>query len=271
MMYLEVDLYEKAQPLDSVIHFLTVTLKELGWNNGKDDLVMDVGCGPGNVTVKWILPIFPNLKKMIAMDYLPSMIKAATTRNYHPKIEYHTANFEDESTVERWKGQISKLTSILSFHWFKDQAKSFQIIYDLLQPGGEAACYFILGSDYYDAVLEIANDQKWKSFFEKSDICTPESYYKKYDSSHYRKLAEGIGFKVVLCRCEFKINKLPSHKEAKDLFYSICPLVPHVPENERNIFKDELYQSVLKNGGRSEDGTPLHRASTIEIVIKKPD
>ncbi|GFW79762.1 methyltransf_25 domain-containing protein [Trichonephila clavipes] len=165
-MYLDAELYESTEPLNSVIRFLTVTLKDLGWNDGKEHLVMDVGCGPGNVTVNWILPLFPNLKKMIALDYLPSMIELAKTKNFHPKTEYHVADFEDGSTTEIWKGQVTKLISIHCFNWFKNQEKALQIVHDLLQPGGEVALYFVVQSDYYDAVLDLTNNSKWKNLFE---------------------------------------------------------------------------------------------------------
>lgn len=269
-MYLEAELYENTEPLSSVINFLTVTLKDLGWNDGKDDLVMDVGCGPGNVTLKWILPLYPNLKKLIALDYLPSMIKLARTKNSHPKIEYHIADFEDGSTIELWKGQINKLISIHCFNWLKNQEKGFEIVYDLLQPGGEAAFYFVLQSDFYDAVLDMLNNSKWKSLFEGMDNCVPKSYYEKYDASHYQKITEKIGFSVVLCHAHLKVNKLPTHKEAKDLYFSICTLIPRIPESRREEFKKEFYQSILDYGGMSNDETPLHRALTLELVLRKP-
>ncbi|PRD35480.1 UNVERIFIED_CONTAM: hypothetical protein NCL1_11508 [Trichonephila clavipes] len=97
-MYLDSDLYKRVYPIDSVIQFLSVTLKELGWYEGQRNLVMDVGCGPGDVTVKWILPMFSNLDKVIALDCLQSMIEKAIDKNYHPRVEYHTINFEDGSS-----------------------------------------------------------------------------------------------------------------------------------------------------------------------------
>ncbi|GFR29331.1 methyltransf_25 domain-containing protein [Trichonephila clavata] len=204
-MYLDSDLYKRVYPIDSVIHFLSVTLKEL------------------------------------------------------------------VSATERWRGQISHLISVNCFHFFKDQEKSLRLVYDVLQPGGKAACYFVWSSDYYDTVIQMENHPKWKSLLEEVDLCIPESYHKKYDSSHYQKLVENIGFKVVLCRSEFKINRLPSHEAAKDLLYSICSVIPHIPEEQRHIFKDEFYRSLLDNGARDNNGAPLHRALTLEIVIQKPD
>ncbi|GFT36669.1 methyltransf_25 domain-containing protein [Nephila pilipes] len=231
---------------------------------------MDVGCGPGKVTTKWVLPLFRDVKKIVALDYLPSMIEKATAWNAHPKVEYHVRNFEDRSAVESWKGQISKIVSIHCFNWFKNQKEGFQTAYDLLKPGGEAALYFELHSNFFTAVEEITDSEKWKSFFKGIYNYVPESNRKKYDSTHYRKMAESIGFEVLFCQSELKINKFNSHETVKGLYYSVCALVPYVPENRREEFKDDLYQCVLKHGNRNIDSIPLHAATTLELVVRKP-
>ncbi|KAF8778435.1 juvenile hormone acid O-methyltransferase-like [Argiope bruennichi] len=263
-------LYETIKPLDSVVYFLTETLKELGWYKQKEEFVMDVGCGPGHVTSKYILPLFQDFEKFIAVDYSPSMIETARSNNYHPKIDYIVSNFEDKSDITCWFGQVTKLVSIHCFNWLKNQEKCFQNVYDLLQPGAEAAFYFVLKSDFYAAVVDIYNDPKWSRYFEGVDNRVAESHYKKYDSRYYRKILENIGFTLILCRDELKVNPLSSEKEAKDLYYSLTVLVHHVPLNLRDEFRDDLFEYVLKNGGITEDGTLVHKAVTLELVVKKP-
>ncbi|CAL1293350.1 unnamed protein product [Larinioides sclopetarius] len=263
-------LYESVKPLDSVVHFLTVTLRDLGWYKQKEELVMDVGCGPGHVTFQFVLPLFPNAEKFVAVDYSSSMIEAARSNYLHPKIEYHVADFEDKSDVQRWNGQVTKLVSIHCVNWLKNQKQSFQNTYDLLQPGGEAAFYFVLISDFYAAVVDIYNDPKWRGYFEGVDSRVPESHCKKFDSTHYRKIVEDIGFDVLLCRDELKVNPLSSEKAAKDLYYSLTVLVHHVPQSLKDEFRNDLNEYVVKNGGKTEDGTLVHRAVTLELVVRKP-
>ncbi|GFT09847.1 methyltransf_25 domain-containing protein [Trichonephila clavipes] len=93
------------RPWDSVVRFIQVTLPGMGWNKGeKEEVVMDVGCGPGKLTSQFILPCFPNLKKIIALDAIPGMIEEANYFHSHPKIEYAIANFEESSSTRQAAG-----------------------------------------------------------------------------------------------------------------------------------------------------------------------
>ncbi|GFY74870.1 hypothetical protein TNIN_41411, partial [Trichonephila inaurata madagascariensis] len=55
------------------------------------------------------------------------------------------------------------------------------------------------------------------------------------------------------------------------LYYSICALVPHVPEDRKEEFKNDLYQCVLKQSDRNMESMPQHTATTLELVVKKPN
>ncbi|GBN24985.1 hypothetical protein AVEN_201807-1 [Araneus ventricosus] len=90
------ELYNQSHvPSDVVIRFLADTLPCLGWGKKCKEVVMDVGCGDGDITVDLIMPLFPRLEKMVAFDVLPKMIDVASKLNSHPRIEYAVADIED--------------------------------------------------------------------------------------------------------------------------------------------------------------------------------
>ncbi|GIY88961.1 juvenile hormone acid O-methyltransferase, partial [Caerostris darwini] len=166
-MNLDAKLYgAKIIPYANVKRFFKETLPQIEFSkNDEKDVVLDIGCGPGGCTYHLVLPLFPQLEKLYAIDVLHNMIYNAERNNSHPLIEYSVADIENWPTVKKWEGQISKLVSIYCLHWLEDTKKGFQNIHRLLKPGGKAAICFVMQSIFYDAMKEMENS-KWRSYYE---------------------------------------------------------------------------------------------------------
>ncbi|GFY44417.1 juvenile hormone acid O-methyltransferase [Trichonephila inaurata madagascariensis] len=270
-MNLEPELYSsEPMPLESLKYFLSKTLPVLGWNIcSEEDFVLDAGCGPGGTTFHWILPLFPKVKKIFGMDLVPAAIESAKKQNSHPLIEYSVANFEDWSTLKHWEGQITKLISVYTINWLKDQRNAFQSVFRLLKKGGEAAVCFPMQTSYYDALLKVQNSPKWSGFLKGAGNLIPESHYKKYDSSLYRKMVEEIGFEILYCRDEEITDVIPSEEKYRNFFPASCALTPHIPIEQRGEFKNDFIEELIKENGRNHKGLPQFRSRIIELVIRK--
>ncbi|GFU28723.1 juvenile hormone acid O-methyltransferase [Nephila pilipes] len=270
-MNLEPESYSSQHiPLESVKRFVSETLPRLGWNrSSKEDVVLDVGCGPGGTTFQLVLPLFPGVKKIFAVDLVPEGIEFAKKHNSHQLIEYSVANFEDWSTLKQWEGQITRLVSIYCINWVKDQRNAFQNVFKLLKEGGEAAICFAAGSSYYNATLKVQNDPKWSSYFKGIENLIPESHHKKYSSSFYKKLLEAIGFEIVYCRDIVITEVISSDKKYRDFFTSLCVLIPHVPTDLKEEVKNDFIEELLRLNGRNDKGLPLFRSNVVELIIKK--
>ncbi|GFT23685.1 juvenile hormone acid O-methyltransferase [Nephila pilipes] len=271
-MNLDPKLYSRRhKPVDSVGIFISKILPQLGWGKSdENEVVMDVGCGPGGNAVQLIVPLFPKLEKVFAMDLLPDMIDFAKKHNSHSLIEYSIANIEDWSSIDRWESKISKLVALHCFQWLKVQRKGFYNVFKLLKPGGEAAFCFVLNSSFYAAILEIEKNHKWSSLFEEVDDYVPISHHDNYHASYYAEMLKDIGFEILYCKEEIKMDAFTSDEEYRDFFPSICALTSHVPAEQMEEFKDDLIQELLKQNGRNSEGLPQHWGNMLELVVRKP-
>ncbi|GFS60100.1 methyltransf_25 domain-containing protein [Trichonephila inaurata madagascariensis] len=174
------------------------------------------------------------------------------------------------SSVEPWKGKLTKFISIHCFNRLKDQKSAFQTMYELLQPNGEAALLFLLHNGYYDAIMKFAKDPQWSPFFDFDvEECVPESQIKNYSSSHYKKTAEDLGFSVRYCQETQNVTTFSSDEEYITFYYSVCSLVPYIPASKVDEFKRDLLFYIIEENGRNSDGTPVDKTTTLELVLKK--
>ncbi|GBO14389.1 Juvenile hormone acid O-methyltransferase [Araneus ventricosus] len=257
-------------PLESVKIFLDETLSKLYWNKSdEEEVVLDVGCGPGGTTSSLVLPLFPKLKKVFAIDIMQEMIDLARRKNSHPLIEYNVASIEDWSTVKHFEGKITKTVSIHCFQWLKNQLKAFQNIFRLLKTGGEAVIVLVLQSSFFATVLEMQNNPKWIQYFQDIDNCVADSHLNNHKTPYYKKMLEDIGFEILYSKEEVKIDVFASTEDYKRFFSSICVLVSYIPDAQKEEFKNDFIQALLKKNGLQNIGLPFHTGNMLELIIRK--
>ncbi|GIY77139.1 methyltransf_25 domain-containing protein [Caerostris extrusa] len=235
---LDSDLYVKSHvPSESVIHFLEKTLPQLGWIRRDEDVVMDVGCGPGRVTIDLILPVFPRLKKLLAIDLLSSMVNIARKHNPHPIVQYEVADIEDWSTMDHWEGQMTKVKNPKWCHFFNE--------IDTVVPDSHCKQHDAL---YYKEILaKIGFEILHLKEENITDVLPSDEDY------------------ITTC-----VRRTPSVSVVPErLFTSVCVLVPHVPMDRRDEFQEDLFQEILQLNGRDSNGLPFHAGKIIELVVKK--
>ncbi|XP_055953180.1 juvenile hormone acid O-methyltransferase-like [Argiope bruennichi] len=257
-------------PLETVRDFFNGILTTLDWNKSNgNDIIMDIGCGPGGTTRDIILPFFSEVQKIIALDVTPGMINIAKKKNAHPRIEYIVADISEWNTVECWEEKIAKIVSIHCFQWVKYQEKAFQNAYRLLKPGGEAAFFFAMEASFFDVIERLQNNPKWSQYLKDRDNRIPDSHYRKCGASYFQKLLEGFGFEILYCKEEEKIDACSSDETIKNFCSSLCVLEPYIPEEHKEDFKNDIVQELVKINGRTENGLPCHKGKMLEVIVKK--
>nr|UJH41148.1 juvenile hormone acid methyltransferase-3 [Pardosa pseudoannulata] len=261
--------HHKMQRHDTAL-FLESVVQKMDWSSQEQDVVMDIGCGPGKSSREMFLSTFPKVRKVIGVDVLEDMIEFAKKNNSHEKMEYHVANIEDRDSILKWSKQISKVISIYCFNWLTSQRKGFENIYHMLTPGGEAALLFVLSTPFWDSYQLHYDNPKWSKYLENKPSHIPESHFKRHGATFYRNLLQEIGFKVIICEDEKRVFAYPSDEDCRNSI-SVCPLTSHIPDELKPEFQEEVMRAFLQYNGRNSKGEPVLNYTVLSMLVKKPE
>ncbi|KAF5299216.1 hypothetical protein FQA39_LY02389 [Lamprigera yunnana] len=169
--------------------------------------VMDVGCGPGNVTHDLIYPLFPKtINELVAVDVSPKMIQyAKKTYNANSKIKFTQMDISTDNIPKNYYGHFDHITSFFCLNMIYDQRKAFSNIYNMLKPGGNLLLSCATDSVFYDIYKSMAEDEKWKMYCKHVKNAIPSTHFCNDVQSYFENHLKEVGFEAQLCLVENKL------------------------------------------------------------------
>ncbi|XP_077527701.1 uncharacterized protein LOC144139108 [Haemaphysalis longicornis] len=119
---------------------------------------IDIGCGPGSFTLKYLLPRCLPCRLLVAVDRKESMVKHAAQTYPHPKLKYAKLDIEKNvGAFVQEHGLFHRVYSFLTLYLMKGLPLALRNIEKLLVMGGE--CLLMIESDidifhYFAAILK---------------------------------------------------------------------------------------------------------------------
>lgn len=96
--------------------------------------IIDVGCGTGSLT--FALADAANVGDIVAIDYSPIFVEAATRRNTDPRVKIRQA---DACALPFDDGRFDRAMALLVLHFVPDAAKAVAEMRRVVRPGGVVA------------------------------------------------------------------------------------------------------------------------------------
>jgi SAM-dependent methyltransferase len=96
--------------------------------------VLDVGCGTGSLA--FTLAETPGLREIVAVDYSPVFVEAATRRNTDPRITIQQA---DACALPFEDNRFDRAMSLLVLHFVPEAGKAVSEMVRVVRPGGVVA------------------------------------------------------------------------------------------------------------------------------------
>lgn len=150
---------------------------------------LDIGCGPGNFTCNYLLPLCPpSMRRLVSVDNSYPMIDYARREHGHPKIEHRMLDIAIDDEVSQFietEGQFDRVYSFLTLHWIHDKGAALRNVERLLTSGGECLIVFNPHPGPLQLSKAMMNSEQWKEYSDLLKKSGPE-FPDTYDPTHLR-------------------------------------------------------------------------------------
>ncbi|XP_034173702.1 juvenile hormone acid methyltransferase isoform X1 [Osmia lignaria lignaria] len=250
--------------------------KEMSEMKGK---CIDIGCGPGDVTKRLILPRLSSDAVLVGADISKPMIDRAKQKYQDEKrLSFLQLDIEAAVLPNEEIGQFSNALSFYCFHWCQNTWRAFENVYKLLRPGGKALIMFLAWNNGFDAYVKLHENPRYKPYMQDVDRYVPFFQRCKDSRAALRKMLEGIGFEILHCSKREKSFVYENMEILKNHTIAVNPFIPRIPDDLRQEFEDAIVREIAsrkilfpnKTNNDQQEYSILDRYHILVAYIKKP-
>lgn len=168
----------------------------LHWREDGCDSLMDVGCGSGDVTIDFVLPIMPkHFSRLVGTDISHEMIKFAENKYSKSNIAFDELDISADITKYlNSHEQFDHIVSFYCFHWIQNQKRAVQNIHNLLSPGGDCLLVFLAKNPIFEIYKELSKCKRWEKYMKDVDRFISPFQNAKDPADEFGSLLYNSGF-----------------------------------------------------------------------------
>ncbi|KAK5640515.1 hypothetical protein RI129_011326 [Pyrocoelia pectoralis] len=217
-------------------YFMEKIKEAITWKEKCD--ILEVGCGPGNVTHEFILPALPKSASLTAIDKAADAIHYAN-EHYGNSSQVTFRQMDIVFPDPRFSQTFDHIISFYCLHFIGEQEVALENIYKMLKVGGDFFFTCVVQCDLFEIIANISCLEKWAPY--TSDYKKYMSPYQHSKEPHYdlKQILLRVGFEVSFVRSEPREHYYPINS-TKDVILSIYSI--NIPED----LEDEFHMDVVK-------------------------
>ncbi|XP_067145266.1 juvenile hormone acid O-methyltransferase-like [Centruroides vittatus] len=253
-----VEVFEKLCPkllFSYVDSSLDLHLPAMKWSD--EDIILDIGCGPGRTTKNILLPKCQKLKKIVAIDVIPDYIEYASKTYFHEKIEYKTRDILQSPDLQEI-GNYDKVTSIYVFHFINDYQKLFSVISSILKPGGYFFFIFLTKFPLFPIMRDLSTNEEWTKYIKTGDIVETTALAHDWNDveSEFENYVSKFDLTVTKSKCEVLDVPFSDKKHFLDIFSAVFPkaIFEKVEPGVKRRLLKEAEPIILKYATEKKNG-----------------
>ena len=218
-----------------------------------NEKILDVGCGPGNITVE-IAKQVP-YGSVVGIDISQSMVETAQ-QNYGAidNLSFKLCDARDLN----FNNDFDRIVSFLTLHWIQDQQAVLSSCYNNLKPGGLINIFMVPHVEDHPFAYsfdQIAASKRWKDTL--GEVKANDQYYGLTEQS-IKSLMEQAGFTVLDIHSlifENTFDSVDAIKKHISGWIVGFSAVSSLPETAREEFVNDLTNRYAQVVGTNADGS----------------
>ncbi|XP_073986710.1 juvenile hormone acid O-methyltransferase-like [Rhodnius prolixus] len=206
----------------------------------ENEKILDIGCGPGDLTTA-ILPLyFPTASTIIGCDISEAMVQYAQKKYGCERYQFYVLDIEKPSLwINSNKGKFDKMFSSFAFHWMKNLNQVTENMNILLKENGHVIFLSLLTHPLVELFGLIPTVTKWKKFVKPWHSCGEVQSTDNERKIDYINILEKNNFEVIKCDVEPVEYLLESLDKAIGIFDSVNPFKRDIPEDKYQSFLED--------------------------------
>ncbi|KAJ6633842.1 Juvenile hormone acid O-methyltransferase [Pseudolycoriella hygida] len=226
------------------------------WRNDGTDSLMDVGFGPGDITIDILLPLLPeNFERLVGIDISSKMIEYARKQHQHPKVSFEQFDIGRKLEDQELNGikPFDHITSFYVLHYNVHNLDiAFKNMWNLLKPAGDLCILHIAQSYAFQIYKRLYQKEKWARYM--YDIDNNVSPHEDVE----KQVEEFIGLLKVagFSECEIKTHNedyIRETNEYKAFYKSVNPFIYRIPEEDQDEYMEDFCREAIALGYNLDD------------------
>ncbi|XP_061401159.1 juvenile hormone acid O-methyltransferase-like, partial [Musca vetustissima] len=225
--------------------------KKLQWRKDGKDSLLDVGSGPGDVFMEYILPIMPKgFSRAVCSDISEDMTDFAKAyySNCDERCEFRVLDITTKRSMSKdLLGQFDHVISALCLHWVQDLNLALQNISNLLcAEGGDCLLIFMSTHNIFDAYHYTSRFSRWSEYMKDSNRCISPLQYSNDPKADFRQLMEENGFCDISIDIKSRIFDYGNMENLKENVKSVCGTLEHIPISCHSEFLNDFVSVMVE-------------------------
>jgi len=236
---------------------------------GKSGRIIDVGCGPGNLTSLMPGIIDSPEATIVGADISNLMIDYARKNYSSDKVSFSAMNVESENLWDTWEREsYDVFLSHYCFQWIKNKEMAFKNVNRLLKMGGRGYLSTFQQHTFVPCHEEVADNPLWKDALK--DRISKFLFDSKDPEGELKNLFSEAGLKIV----DFKTYCLnATYRDMEHFKKFIRAIDPYCSTMEPDV-REKYLQAVadaslrVKFGTLGPDGITIPKRVYVTIFEK---